>query len=203
MRRNLIAALFFAIPSGTLAGAHHARPARATSAAIGVGDPDAWKGWLSAAFPDASPSWPKGAAEGLAGLFGDAKPDFIGKGDYHRDGKPTALLVYLRKLPSRKRWYVTRLAVVKWKDGSWREALKLDASGGVFANGDKLDAASSADPKRFAQFGVTLFSVVPGPSDQGDPGLWIEEVPVDANGKGMNDGVTFHYSPKDDFYSAE
>ncbi|MBI4656242.1 MAG: hypothetical protein HY746_05785 [Elusimicrobia bacterium] len=93
-----------------------------------------WKSWLNEYYPDISRKWPKEALESFEKIKEkNGNWDFIGKGNYNWDKKPTALFVKLKEDGN-----LERLSVYKWKNKNWKQAFGLTGQS-VYINGEKED----------------------------------------------------------------
>lgn len=172
----------------------HAREAKAKNR-VAVKTKTDWKAWLDKNFPDASSSWPAEASKSFSSIAGDAKWDYVGKGDIDRDGAPTALLLKFEEAPQGGYRIISHLVVAKWLDGKWNELLEADASMGLTVNGVQPGAMQSPD---FHGYRLSLFA---GDTDDADnPGMWIILDAVDQKGEVLTEPANFYYAPKSKRY---
>lgn len=157
---------------------------------VDVGAKQDWKGWLDKKFPDASETWPKAASAAFAKALGDAKWDFIGKGDFDRDGAPTCLLIGVERLPKTGHVIVKRLAVLKWLGDRWTELLRMDGGKGVRMNGNPQEDLSQP---RFYAYTISFY--IGEPKEAAHPGASISMNVVNREGRVLAEPIHFCFLP--------
>lgn len=157
-----------------------------------------WKGWLEKKFPDASESWPKEASAALVKVEGAEKWDFVGKGDFDRDGAPTVMLIRVERLPKFGQVIVKKMGVFKWQGGRWAEMLWM-ADGKVFRRNGRL--AKHLSGPRFYGYGISFY--IGHPEDKSHPGASINMYVVSRTGQGISDGIYFCFSTDEKKYASE
>ena len=169
-----------------------------------------WRAWLKEVFPDASRSWPAAGAKKFERIAAEGRWDFIGKGDADRDGAPTGLLIRAREASGsarKDRAVFSRLLIVRWKDGRWRELLRLDDGAGASMNGKALDYVNgvSFEGGYEVSFSTGGGMVFPDEGEERDEGrgLVVSALPLNRNGSTAVNFLRFWYSPKKKKYVFE
>ncbi len=168
--------------------------ARSTGAYLGEA---AWKDWLREQFPDERERWPKAAVAGLALVEGKGSWDFVGAGDYQRDGIPTLLLIRTRTVTGtdgRPPWTaVDRLRIARRTRGAWKTALEIDR-GRLEIGGEVPAELDNPAIKWFTgEFSVATDSAPADDENRAYPGLQLGVSPLDAKGNAFGDGCTVKY----------
>lgn len=150
-----------------------------------------WRGWLAKNYPDGSASWSADCAKTL-----DAQGwDFVAKGDFNKNGIPTALKVrFAPAAAGAKGRMVVGFSIAECRDGAWAEILGLDAKKGLWANGVELKGLRLA---ALRGFGVSLATGI-----KASPGLQVVAKALNEKGGGISEGVDFTYDPESKKYDA-
>lgn len=156
-----------------------------------------WKSWLEAKFPDASGTWPKEAESAFAALRGNQAWDYVGKGDFDRDGAPTAVFVKVEKLPKSKKAFPRRLVVAKWLKGRWTPLLSLDGGKSARMNGRTMPDFSQP---RFYAYTVSFF--IGNPDEMAHPGAHISVNFVSREGLVLAEPISFCFLPEKAKYAS-
>ena len=151
-----------------------------------------WKIWISSYFPDTSASWPMEARKKLDGLLKDDSWDYVGKGDYHQNGSPAAILLRYATVPGKNRFAATKMRIVSWNKGEWKEWLLLEPDAMV-REGKKLDTGNM----RIAGFDLMLNTGLPAA-----PALHFRAVALDSSGEGTSEASEFFFNPDTRHYVA-
>lgn len=149
-----------------------------------------WKIWLARFYPDVSATWPAAARRKLDDRLKNETWDYVGKGDFHKDGTPTALLLRCSPAPDGKRLTIKKLGLVSWSNGQWRERLLL-GTGGMVQEGKKL----AVGKMKIAGYSLTLSTGLPAA-----PALHLSAVALDASGRGISEGADFYFDPDSGHY---
>lgn len=148
-----------------------------------------WRGWLARHSPDRSSSWPAPAAESFALLAKEESWDYVGRGDFDRDGTPTALLLKFRPSKAPDAGVVDRLTIAKWRDGTWVKPVDLRAGKGASLNG--------APYRDFEwEYGYLIDLVRENPKDAARPGLSFFLELANGRGQGYSDPTQVYFDAK-------
>lgn len=166
------------------------------NALVRVSPETEWKDWIASNFPDRSGQWPPEAVKAFGAAAGDEKWDYVAKGDFDRDGKPTALLV--RFADSAHATIVTALIITKWRNGKWTPMLSMEEDKGVKMNGDLLEDLSSP---RFHGYVIDLG--VGNRKDPKHPGMFTYVEMANRKGVAMTESVQFYLLAKEQKYAVD
>jgi hypothetical protein len=155
-----------------------------------------WRVWISSNYPDNSASWPAACSKTLVAASNGVDWDFTGKGDFNKNGVPTALFVRFGKSSTGKKGrMIVKFSIAECSGDKWSEILGLDSKTGISANGEVLDGLTL---ENLHGYGVTLATGI-----KASPGLQIAASALDDKGRGISESVDFTYRPSERKYDVD